>query len=400
MACDLLASRGWKVTLADRSPDALAVAVDRCRRVVGRAPSVVEADLSSAATVTSLAKQHDVVLGALASRLGFAALRAVIEAKRPYADISFMAEDALDLSSFAKRRGVTAVVDCGVAPGMSNLLSGVAARLLAPCERLDIMVGGLPVERVLPFQYKAAFAPSDVIEEYTRPARIVEAGRLVVREALGGIEPLELPGVGTVEAFDTDGLRSLARTLAIPFMRERTLRWPGHAALMKAFRDAGLFDERPISVGRGAEAVQVAPRDLTAALLFPQWQYAPGERDLTVMRVVAEGVLPERSRTSKGSTASSRRRATGSAALAGRRVRLRWDLLDYLDPATGFTSMARTTAFPCTIVARLLASGSLRRPGVVPPELLAEDPRIVSVVLAQLRTRGVRFDASVEVALE
>lgn len=400
MACDLLASRGWKVTLADRSPDALAVAVDRCRRVVGRAPSVVEADLSSAAMVTALAKPHDVVLGALASRLGFAALRAVIEAQRPYADISFMAEDALELSSFAKRRGVTAVVDCGVAPGMSNLLSGVAARLLAPCERLDIMVGGLPVERVMPFQYKAAFAPSDVIEEYTRPARIVEAGRVVVREALGGIEPLKLPGVGTVEAFDTDGLRSLARTLSIPFMRERTLRWPGHAALMKAFRDAGLFDERPISVGRGAEAVQVVPRDLTAALLFPQWQYAPGERDLTVMRVVAEGVLPERSRSSKGSTAPSRRRATGSAALAGRRVRLRWDLLDHLDPATGFTSMARTTAFPCTIVARLLASGSLRRPGVVPPELLAEDPRIVSVVLSQLRTRGVRFDASVEVALE
>jgi saccharopine dehydrogenase-like NADP-dependent oxidoreductase len=301
--------------------------------------------------------------------LGFAALQAVIESGRPYADISFMAEDARALDRLARRRGVTAVVDCGVAPGLSNLLAGAAARLLQPCERLEIMVGGLPVERRAPFQYKAAFAPSDVLEEYTRPARMVEGGRVVVKEALGGIEPIDLPGVGTVEAFDTDGLRSLAHTLPVPFMRERTLRWPGHAALMRAFRDAGLFSRTPITVGRGAGTLSIAPREVTAALLFPRWEYQPGERDLTVMRVEATG----RQKDSR----------------ASRQVRLTWDLLDHLDPVTGFTSMARTTAFPCTIVARLLAEGSLRRPGVIPPELLASEPGVVEHVLRALRRRGI-----------
>ena len=391
MAADLLARRGragtLRVTLVDHSPEALASATERCRRTTGRAPRTLVADLSVPREISRLAAEHDVVLGALASRLGFATLQAVIEARRPYADISFMAEDPLELSSLARRRGVTAVVDCGVAPGMSNLLAGQATRLLEPCERLDIMVGGLPVQRRHPFQYKAAFSPFDVIEEYTRPARIVEGGRVVVREALGGIEPVDLPGVGTVEAFDTDGLRSLARTLKVPFMRERTLRWPGHAGLMKAFRDAGLFGDAPITVGRGPQAVRVSPREVTSALLFPAWQYEPGEADLTVMRVTAEGRLKG---PAAGSGASRGRRAS-----PGRSAQLSWDLLDHLDPTTGFTSMARTTAFPCTIVARLLASGGLRRPGVNPPEFLADDPRLVELVLAELRRRGVVFEASI-----
>lgn len=371
MAADLLATRGWTVAVADCSAEALAATSDRCRRVTRRAPRTILADCSSAAEVSRLAEGQDVVLGALASRLGFGALRAVIESGTPYADISFMAEDALDLDRLARRRGVTAVVDCGVAPGMSNLLAGEAARLLSPCMRLDIMVGGLPVERRLPFQYKAAFAPADVLEEYMRPARLVVAGRVVVRKALEGIEPVDLPGVGTVEAFDTDGLRSLARTLDVPFMRERTLRWPGHAALMVALRDAGFFSTEPVTLGRGTESLAVVPRELTAALLFPHWEYQPDEADLTVMRVVAEGRL-------------------GS----GRRshpVRLTWDLLDHLDPATGFTSMARTTAFPCTIMARLLASGRLRRPGVQPPERLAGTRGLLEHVLKELERRSVRY---------
>jgi len=368
IAADLAATRGFNVTLHDHSRDALDQGLERCRRVGRKNVKAIEADLSDPVAVRAIAAESDLVAGALPSHLGFAALKAVIEAERPYADISFMADDALELDRLAKRKGVTAIVDIGVAPGMSNLLAGVAAKTLKPCERIDIMVGGLPVERQRPFEYKAAFAPADVLEEYVRPARIVEGGKTVIREALGGIEPVDLPGVGTVEAFDTDGLRSLVHTLKVPFMRERTLRWPGHAALMRAFRDAGLLDTEPVEV-RGQ---RVVPRDLLATLLFPKWSYtSDDEGELTVMRVVAEGKLDRK------------------------RVRLTWDLLDHRDPETGFTSMSRTTAFPCAVALRALAKGEIPMTGVIPPERLASIDGFADRMIKELRKRGVRYEAEV-----
>ncbi len=361
IAADLAADPDYTVLLADVSDENLA----RAARETHQQLHLRRADLSNAAEVTSLAKEADVVCGALASHIGFNALRAVIEAGKPYCDISFMPEDAMDLDGLAKDRGVTAVVDCGVAPGMSNLLAGAAAALLDPCDSIEIYVGGLPIERRRPFEYKAGFAPADVIEEYTRPARIVENGRITVREALSEPEPIDFAGLGTLEAFNTDGLRSLAYTLRdrVPSMKEKTLRYPGHAGLMKAFRDAGLFSKEPVMV-RGTP---VRPLDLTSAVLFPKWTYEDDERDLTVMRVTASG---ERD---------------------GVRTRIGWDLFDTRDMKTGFTSMSRTTAFPCAIIARMLATGALRSPGVRPPELLATHDGLLKAVLKQLGDRGVEY---------
>jgi lysine 6-dehydrogenase len=366
MAMDLVADRGCKVTIVDASIENLA----RASRRAGGKVKTMRADLSDHAYLGKIVEPFDVVLGALPSRLGFAALRTMIEAKKPYCDISFMAEEALDLDAFARKRGVAAVVDCGVAPGLSNLLSGVAAMELKPCMRLDIMVGGLPVERRLPYEYKAGFSPSDVIEEYTRPARLVENGREVVKTALSEVEAVDLPGVGTLEAFNTDGLRSLIRTLKVPTMRERTMRYPGHADLMRAFRHTGLFDETPIAVktADGGTAM-VRPLDLTSRLLFPKWSYTEGEEDLTVMRIEAEGMLKKKS------------------------VLLRWDLLDRYDRKTGATSMGRTTAFPCTIVARLLAKGKIRQRGVLPPEKLVAEKGLVEHMMSELTKRGVTIRA-------
>jgi NAD(P)-dependent dehydrogenase (short-subunit alcohol dehydrogenase family) len=220
IAADLGRDPEWRVTVADRSADALDAAARRAERF-GATVHPVTADLADPDRIAALAGEADVVLGALASRLGFAALRSVIESGRPYCDISFMAEDPGELDALARERGVTAVVDCGVAPGMSNLLAGYATTLLDETQSLWIAVGGLPRERRLPFQYKAGFAPSDVLEEYTRPARIVEGGRVVVREALTEIEAVDFDGVGTLEAFNTDGLRSLIDTLDVPDMVEK-----------------------------------------------------------------------------------------------------------------------------------------------------------------------------------
>ncbi len=364
MARDLAQDAEFDVTIVDRSADALARAKaldpDRIKTAV--------LDLSDLDAVKAAIAPCDIVLGAAASHLGYDLLRTVIEAGKNYADISFMPEDAMDHDELAKAKGVTAVVDCGVAPGMSNLLCGRAVAALDECDELEIYVGGLPVERRWPFEYKAGFAPADVIEEYTRPSRIVEGGEVVVREALSEPELMDLPGVGTVEAFNTDGLRSIADTLEIENMKEKTLRYPGHIEIMRVLRAMGLFSKEPIEVG----GQMVVPLEVTQKLMFPMWTYEEGEADLTVMRV------------------------SGSGVLDGIETRITWDLLDYYDAATGATSMSRTTAFPCAIFARMIARGELQRPGVAPPELLGHDKALVERVLGELMERGVRYETVIE----
>ncbi len=362
MAMDMAGDEGLSVTVADVRPDALA----RVERAYG--VSTRQADLGDAAVVRELVGDYDIVLGALSSVIGLQTLRAVIEAGKPYCDISFMAEDATQLSDLARERGVTAVVDCGVAPGMSNMLAGYATTLLDPCQRIEIYVGGLPVERRWPYEYKAGFAPHDVIEEYVRPSRVVEGGKVVVKEALSEPELLDFDGIGTLEAFNTDGLRSLVASLDVPDMLEKTMRYPGHIDLMRVFRETGLFSKDTVEV----DGVSVRPLDVTASLLFPKWTFEEGEADLTVMRVCAHGTRE------------------------GKPSRLTWDLLDYYDPATKTRSMSRTTAFPATIMARLMLEGAFDRPGVFAPEVPGKEPGIVDRMLEQLAARGVRYRTSVE----
>lgn len=360
MAADLASDAEFSVTVADVREDAL----ERVRARVGTGVRTRHLDLSDPDVVRQTAGEYDIVLGALASTIGFQTLRAVIEAGKPFCDICFMPEDGWDLDDLAREHGVTAIIDCGVAPGMSNMMAGAAAARLDPCRNIEIYVGGLPRIRSLPFQYKAGFSPYDVIEEYVRPSRIVEHGEIVVREALSEPEPMDLPGVGTLEAFNTDGLRSLAYTLDVPFMKEKTLRYPGHIDLMRAFRETGLFSHEPVTAGDQ----QVRPIDLTSALLFPKWTYEEGEEDLTVMRVIADGDRD------------------------GVPVRMTWDLLDFYDKTSRATSMARTTALPCTIMARLVASGVFDQTGVITPEKIGAVPGMLDRVLDALASRGVTYD--------
>ncbi len=362
MAMDLARSGECPVTVAD-------VRAENLERVAARyGVATVQADLSKPDAVEALARQHDLVIGALPSVIGYQTLEAVIAAGRDCVDISFMPENALDLDARARAAGVTVVVDCGVAPGVSNMMAGFGAAQLAPCERLEIYVGGLPVQRRWPYDYKAGFAPHDVIEEYVRPARVVESGRVVVKEALSEPELVDVPGVGTVEAFLTDGLRSLAYTIDAPFMKEKTLRYPGHINLMRVLRETGFFSKDPVDV----KGQRVRPLDATAAILFPKWTFEEGEADLTVLRVVVEG-------------------RSGAET-----VRYTWDLLDMYDPATRLRSMSRTTAFPATIMAGLVARGAFRRAGVHAPEAVGAQPGLLDTVLRELEARGVRCQLKVD----
>lgn len=365
-AADLAATPGFDVTVADTDAASLA----RAKRRSGGRVRTLRADAGGAAKAKALVRRTkaDAVLGALPSRFGFDVVRGVIEAGVPCVDISFMPEDFREHDRLARKAGVPVVADCGVAPGMSNMLAGWAARTLDRCDTIEILVGGLPRTRHWPWQYKAPFSHHDVIEEYVRPSRIVEAGRVVVKEALSEPELVTIPGIGTLEAFYTDGLRSLADTLKVPNMREKTMRWPGHAELMRTLRHLGLFSHEHVTVG----GARVKPIDLTAKLLFPHWTYEEGEADVTVMTVRAWGTR------------------------GGRAVRLAWTLHDELDPATGFPSMSRTTAFPATSVLRLIAAGKVAKPGVHAPEALAGMPGVLDAVIADQRARGVKYQAWME----
>lgn len=357
MAIDMAADPGRTVTVVDVDAGRLE-ACSGIDRLTG-----VQADCSDPAVLARLCSDHTLVLGALPSRFSLDAMETVIKAGMPYCDISFMPQDARVHHDLAVRHGVTVVFDCGVAPGMSNLLAGVAAAALQPCRSITIRVGGLPVERDGVWDYKAPFSPYDVIEEYLRPARLVRDGREVVRDALSEPVQIDLPQVGLLEAFNTDGLRSLVDTLDVPEMTEQTMRYPGYRDKVALLRDCGLLDDTPVDVG----GVMVSPRALTCAKLFPLWTYAPGEADLTVMRVEATG---ERD---------------------GQPVTITWDLYDEYDPDSGFLSMARTTGFPATIIARCIESGMLSEPGVHPPEHLAATPGLVEHVFEALARRGVTY---------
>jgi saccharopine dehydrogenase-like NADP-dependent oxidoreductase len=354
----------FAVTVADKRPEPLA------RAAAKYGVATISADLGDPAVVRGLVAEFDLVIGALPSFLGLQTMRAVIEAGKPYCDISFLSEDPAELSALAQERGVTVVYDAGVAPGMSNMQAAWGAMQLDRCDRIDMYVGGLPAVRRWPFEYKAGFSPIDVLEEYTRPARLVEHGQMVVREALSEPELLDFPGVGTLESFNTDGLRSLVSTLPnVPFMREKTLRYPGHIELMRVFRETGFFSKDTVEVA----GARVRPLDLTAKLLFPKWTFDEGEADITVMRVTVEG--------EKG----------------GKKTKYSWDLCDRYDPATDTRSMSRTTGFTAAIMARMILDGRFVKPGVHPPEIPAREPGIFDAMLRELEKRGVIYTARVDV---
>ena len=358
---DLSMEPGFSVTVADRD----AASLGRCAAF---AAATVQADLSDEQALREVIAHADLVIGAVPGFMGFETLRRVIDAGKNVGDISFFPGDPFALEPLARERGVTAVMDCGLAPGLGNMLMGRMNEELDEIDTFLCYVGGLPVVRRKPYEYGAVFSPIDVIEEYTRPARYIEHGREVVRPALSDVEELDFDGVGTLEAFNTDGLRSLAVTMQAPNMKEKTMRYPGHVALMKALRDTGFFGKEAIDVA----GQRIAPLDFTAKLLFPAWEMKEGEEDLSVMRVIIEG--------RRGGTMETHT----------------FDLLDRYDRSTGVTSMARTTGYTCAVAARLVADGSYRHAGISPPEFLGARAGVYDALMAGLAARGIAFSHRVE----
>ncbi len=318
------------------------------------------ADLSVEQLLQDAIRDCDLVINAVPGYMGYKTLERIIEAGRNVVDISFFEQDPFLLDELAMENGVIAIVDCGIAPGMSNIILGHHA------SKMDVgsftcYVGGLPKVRTLPWQYKAPFSPIDVLEEYTRPARIVQDSVVIAKPALSEPELIDFPELGTLEAFNTDGLRTLIKTMDVPDMLEKTMRYPGHIELMRILRESGFFKKEEVRVNNN----WISPIDMTAKLLFDAWKLEPGEIDYTIMRIILEGKGKD-----DGTT-------------------ITYDLLDQMDPKTGFSSMSRTTGYTCTAAATLVLEEKFSRVGICPPEYLGKQH--FELIMQYLSARNVCF---------
>lgn len=317
------------------------------------------ADLRNTETLQKIIKDYDLVVGAVPGFMGFQMMKDVIKAGKNIVDISFYPEDPFRLDKLAKQKGVVAVMDCGVAPGMGNIIFGHHDSQME-IKDYECLVGGLPEKREWPYEYQAVFSPIDVIEEYIRPARYVQNSALIIKDALSDTELIEFEEIGTLESWNSDGLRSLIKTMShVPNMIEKTLRYPGCVEYLKVLRESGFFSYEEVEVN----GVMMRPIDMTAKLLFPKWKMRPGDKDFTIMRIIMKGIEN------------------------GKQVSYQYNLLDRYQDET--ISMARTTGFTCTAVTNLVADGTYNRIGISPPEYLGRHFKFIKTYLEK---RGVKYN--------
>jgi len=357
MAIDL--AKKHQVTLTDLNSEALAVSKQKCPEL-----KTQQLDVTGTALPTTITP-FDLVICAVPGFLGFQTLKTIIETGKNVIDISFFPENSLDLDALAKQHNVTAIVDCGVAPGMDNFILGHYNEKLKITD-FECLVGGLPKVKKWPFSYKAPFSPIDVIEEYTRPARYVEGGRMVVREPLTDCEYVEFAQVGTLESFNSDGLRSIIFTMPhIPNMKEKTLRYPDHVEYVRVLKESGFFSEKKINVN----GQDISPLDFTSKILFSEWKLGDQEEELTIMRV-----------TIKGENAD------------GQSEEIVFDMYDEYDHETQTASMSRTTGYTATAAANMFLDGLFEERGVFPPELVGKYEACFDYIMKYTAERGIRWE--------
>ena len=357
MAADL--SKKNSITLADLSVQRLESVKAKYSKI-----EILQVDVCNKEKLQSALAAFDFVVCVVPGFLGFETIKTVIEAGKNLVDISFFPENALELDALAKAKGVTAIVDCGVAPGMHNIILGYYNEKLKLTD-FETLVGGLPKKKKWPFNYKAPFSPIDVIEEYTRPARYVENGNIIVRDALTDCEYVEFDKVGTLESFNSDGLRSILFTMPhIKNIKEKTLRYPGHVEYVRVLKDSGFFSENKIMVN----GTEISPLDFTSKILFNEWKLGETEEELTVMRITMKGENKK-----------------------GEIEQVVYNLYDEYCPETQTSSMARTTGYTATAVVNLFLDGLFTEKGIFPPELIGKHEVCFEYVLNYLKERNVHY---------
>ncbi len=320
-------------------------------------------DVRDREAVLAVMRESDAVMSAIPYYFNFALAECAVEAGVHFCDLGGNTEIVFQQKTPADRpaeRGVTIIPDCGVAPGMVNILAEHGIRQLDRVDSVRIYVGGLPQEPEPPLDYQVVYSLEGVVDYYTTLSWVLRDGRRTQVTALSEREPIDFPApVGTLEAFHTaGGLSTMAFRYegTIPEMEYKTLRYPGHAEIMEAIRELGLLDLDPVHV----KGVEVVPRDLFVAVAGPRLTKPKG-RDLLALRVIVAG------------------------AKGGRPAERRFDLVDRYDEEHGISAMMRTTGYSLSVTGQVQARGEVRPPGVwTPDECMPAVPYI-----AALRARGI-----------
>lgn len=360
-AYDLLRRTDHEVTIGDLDVDRLP---DFLRPYLGGRLTPLRLDATDESAVREAMSRVTATMNALPYYFNLAVAASAVAAGSHCCDLGGNTGIVLqqkELDGRARAAGVSVVPDCGLAPGMVNILAEHGIRQLDEARAVRIKVGGLPQHPEPPLNYQIVYNLAGVLDYYTTLSWVLRDGRPTQVEALSEREELDFPGAGRLEAFHTaGGLSTMAQRYAgrIATMEYKTLRYPGHAAAMKTIRELGLLGLEPVRVGD----TEVVPREVFATLAGQRLRVDPRESpDLVVVRVEVEGRDDD-----------------------GRDVTLRWDLLDGYDPRTGITAMMRTTGFSLAITGHYQAEGRIE-PGVwTPDEVVPADAYI-----ADLRERGV-----------
>ena len=353
-AWDLARQPGMEVVrLVDRSMDKLVSAERELGKVLvtgthGNPPARVETepfDLDDTGAQVDLLREFDVAISAADYRYNAALTRSAIEAKTHLCDLGgnlAVVHQQLKLHEEARRRGITVVPDCGLAPGLACQLAALGVQRLDTVDTVRLRVGGLPAHPQPPLGYKLVFSVRGLTNEYLEPAEIVRNGQLAVVPSLEDVETIRFPPpFGAMEAFNTSGGAStLTRTLRskVRHLDYKTVRYPGHCAFFAALRDLGFLSEQTFDA-----AMPIVPREFTERLL-ERSLFDETDTDVVLMRVEVTG-------TQRGES-----------------VRQIFEMIDVHDPKTGHSAMARTTGYSAAAVAYMLAAGAISQRGVLPGE--------------------------------
>lgn len=362
-AFDLLDRTSAEVTLADRhlAPLPRFLSGDwggRLRRL--------RVDVTEAAALRAAMAGHTGVLSAIPYYYNVEVARAAVEVGCHFADLGgntaiVLQQKKLDPEAAAKRLSV--IPDCGLAPGLVNILAAEGIRRLDRAERVKIFVGGLPQHPEPPLNYQVVYSLEGALDYYTTPSWVLREGRPVQVEALSELETVEFPPpVGRLEAFHTGGGIStlpFAYERKVDTMEYKTLRYPGHAAVMRPIRDLGLLDDKPLEV----KGQRVVPRDVFIAAVQPKL-FRPNGKDLVALRVEVSG------------------------SKAGRPAGVTFRLLDFYDGERGISAMMRTTGFSLSITGQMQAGGRITALGVKTPDEAVPFAPFVG----ELARRGVRIE--------
>jgi len=359
IALDLANDKKYNVTVCDKNEITLKKLSTRCSDI-----STIKKNISNPKNVTSLVNQYDMVINAVPGFIGFKTAKAIIKAKKNSICISFYEEDPFQLDKLARKNNVTMIIDCGLYPGMGSALIMQVSKRLDKIDSILTYVGGLPEIREWPSEYKAVFSPKDVIEEYIRPARFMENGIEKIRPALSDPEYIFFPKIGTLEAFNTDGLRTMLKTINAPNIKEKTLRYPGHIEKMLILRELGFFNKKKTI---NIDDIKISPLEYTSKILFSKWQLKEGEADITIFKSIIKGFKD------------------------GKKSKYSIELFDKYCPKTNITSMARTTGYTASIALRMIADGLYSYKGISPPEYMGKKPDCMKYLLDELKKRGVNW---------